>query len=68
MEVYSFVHEQVLLSGMGETIALNLLATEKFIEKAGYKKQLETLTKVQGLSSAIINFQREKKKQDDLGK
>jgi hypothetical protein len=54
----------MLLSGMGEAIALNLLAVEKFIEKVGYKKQLELLTKVMGLSDAIIGYQREHNKKE----
>lgn len=65
MEIYSYVNDQLLLSGMGdETISINLLAVEKFIEKTGYKKPLETLTKVLGLSKQIIQYKREKKQRE----
>ncbi len=61
LNVYSHVKGQLIISGMGDVVSINLLAVEKFIDLAKYKNKTELLTKVMGLSEAVINFQNEKK-------
>jgi len=68
LDVYSHVQGQLLLGGMGEAISLRFEAVEKFISMCHYKNKLELSTKVLGLSEAIIQFQNEKRKTDELGK
>lgn len=59
LEVFGFCRNQVIVSGLGEVIGMNITAVKTVMDLNGIKNQKDCLEKVMFLSEKIIGMQNE---------